>query len=56
MLAFKIPNSGDPRGPLNRYIVSVKKVEDDTGLDLFAGQPKQVRVQNETNSDLEMWR
>ena len=42
LLAFVIPNRGEARGPLTRYLVSVQRVEADSGLDLFAGQPPEI--------------
>jgi endonuclease G len=42
LLAFEIPNRGEARGPLTRYLVSVQQVEAHSGLDLFAGQPPEI--------------
>ncbi len=42
LLAFEIPNRGEARGPLTRYLVSAQRVEAESGLDLFAGQPPEI--------------
>ena len=54
-LAFEIPNSGNPQGPLNRYLVPIKQVEDDAGLDLFAGEAEPLRGALETVSTSSVW-
>ena len=55
MIAFKIPNRGNPAGPLNRYLVSPKEIESDTSLDLFAGQSEKVRAANEGRRWERLW-
>ena len=54
-LAFEIPNVGDPRGPLDRYIVTIKQVEDDSGLDLFAGEADTLRAEMENAHASALW-
>jgi endonuclease G, mitochondrial len=53
--AFEIPNKGDPRGPLDRYLVSIKQVEEDAGLDLFAGEAGALRARLETERAPALW-
>lgn len=55
-LAFEIPNVGNPRGPLDRYLVSIKQVEDDAGLDLFAGEAAGLRAELEVKRATVVWR
>ena len=55
-LAFEIPNLGDPRGPLDRYLVSIKQVEDDAGLDMFAGETAGLRAELEPQRATAVWR
>lgn len=55
MLALEIPNSGDPRGPLERYLVSVPQVEKDSGLDLCAGQSDSVRAASRQPVPAHLW-
>ena len=54
-MAFEIPNVGDPRGPLDRYLVSIKQVEDDAGLDVLAGVAENLRAQLETVRATALW-
>ena len=54
-LAFEIPNVGDPRGPLDRYLVTIKRVEDDSGLDLFAGEASALRGELENAHASTLW-
>jgi len=55
-LAFEIPNVGNPRGPLDRYLVSIKEVEDDSGLDMFAGEAAGLRAELEGQRATAIWR
>ena len=55
-LAFGIPNVGDPRGPLDRYLVTIKQVEDDAGLDMFAGEAAGLRAELEATRATAVWR
>ena len=55
MLALEIPNSGDPRGPLERYLVSVQQVETDSGLNLCAGQSESVRAVSLQPAAAQLW-
>ena len=43
------------RSPLDRYLVSIKRVEDDAGLDLFAGEPGALRSELETSVATSLW-
>jgi len=54
-LAFEIPNEGNPRGPLDRYLVSIQRIEQDTGLDAFAGDAEPLRAQLETTRGDRLW-
>ncbi len=55
MLAFEIPNSGTPRGPLERYLVSVQQVETDSGLNLSAGQSDSVCEASRQPAAAHLW-
>ena len=48
-------NKQTPRGPLDRYLVTIKRVEDDAGLDLFAGEPDALRSELETSLAATLW-
>lgn len=54
-LAFEVSNKGDPAGPLDRYIVAPKEIEEETGFDLFAGQAEKVRERNEGRRWERVW-
>lgn len=54
-IAFKIPNVEGTRGPLTRWITTIKKIEDDTGLDVFAGEAEGERAKLETVQAERLW-
>lgn len=55
-LAFQIPNREGTKGPLSRYLTSIKAIEDATGLDVFAGAASRYRDALETARASELWR
>lgn len=54
-LAFEIPNEGRPGGPLSRYLVSVGRIEKDTGLDFFAQGHERDRARLENAAPDRLW-
>ncbi len=54
-IAFEIPNVEGTRGPLTRWITTIKKIEDDTGLDVFAGEAKGERAKLEMVRSDRVW-
>ena len=54
-LAWEIPNVGDPAGPLDRYLTTIKQIEDDAGLDFFAGDTQALRGQLEMARATTLW-
>ena len=55
-LAFQIPNTKTVKGPLSRWLTSIKAIEQATGLDVFAGEAKtfQVALENQRGSGVWM--
>lgn len=54
-LAFEIPNTVTARGPLGRYLVSIKQIEERTGLDVFAGEAASLRPALESVRGATVW-
>ncbi len=42
-LAFKMPNKGKPTGPLSRWLVTIRSIETNTGLDILSGMGVGIR-------------
>jgi endonuclease G len=53
-MAFEVPNTDDVKGPLNRWITTAKKIEDQTGIDFFDGN-EDVRTQVENVRAERVW-
>ena len=54
-LAFQIPNTKTVKGPLSRWLTSIKAIEQATGLDVFAGEAAALRSDLETRRAGEVW-
>lgn len=54
-IAFEIPNVAGTKGPLTRWITTIKKIEDDTGLDVFAGEAASERERLESVRADRLW-
>jgi endonuclease G len=54
-MAFEIPNVDGTKGPLTRWLTTIRKVEDRTGLDFFDGN-EEVRKDIDNRSGDQMWK
>ena len=54
-LAFQIPNTKTVKGPPNRWLTSIKAIENATGLDVFAGEAAVFRVALESRRTAAVW-
>jgi endonuclease G len=54
-LAFEIPDLPTATGALERYLVSIERIEADTGLDVYDGVDAPVRVQTERAVATGVW-
>ena len=54
-LAFEIPDKGNPPRPVDRYLTTIKQIEDDTALDFFAGEAAPLRDALETVRAERVW-
>lgn len=55
VLAFQIPNVDGTRGPLTRWITTIKRIETETGLNVFAGEAESLRAGLETKLAEALW-
>ena len=54
-LAFLIPNARTVKGPLHRWLTSIKTIESATGLDVFKGDPELHRMVLENQRAEAVW-
>jgi len=55
MIAFILPNTGSKEG-LSRFVVSVDRVEKETGIDFFSQLPDNIENSLENKSSIRQWR
>lgn len=54
-LAFQIPNTKSVKGPLSRWLTSIKAIEQATGLNVFSGEATVLRVALESQRASTVW-
>jgi endonuclease G len=54
-LAFQIPNTKTVKGPLGRWLTTIKAIEQATGLDVFAGEAATLRIALESQRAATVW-